>query len=55
MNNSNSGVFTVFTGVKDFSRIHLVDKWNGLSQVRGRVPGGWVWAGRGWGAEKAAC
>ncbi|XP_040843070.1 scavenger receptor class B member 1 isoform X3 [Ochotona curzoniae] len=33
MNNSNSGVFTVFTGVKDFSRIHLVDKWNGLSQV----------------------
>ncbi|KAM4858869.1 scavenger receptor class B member 1 isoform X3 [Urocitellus parryii] len=33
MNNSDSGVFTVFTGVKDFSRIHLVDKWNGLSKV----------------------
>ncbi|XP_014718084.1 scavenger receptor class B member 1 isoform X3 [Equus asinus] len=33
LNNSNSGLFTVFTGVKDFSRIHLVDKWNGLSKV----------------------
>lgn len=33
MNNSDSGIFTVFTGVKDFSRIHLVDKWNGLSKV----------------------
>lgn len=33
MNNSNSGVFTVFTGIKNFSRIHLVDKWNGLSKV----------------------
>ncbi|XP_012518856.1 PREDICTED: scavenger receptor class B member 1 [Propithecus coquereli] len=33
VNNSNSGLFTVFTGVKDFSRIHLVDKWNGLSKV----------------------
>uniref|UniRef100_UPI0040385A08 scavenger receptor class B member 1 isoform X1 n=2 Tax=Callospermophilus lateralis TaxID=76772 RepID=UPI0040385A08 len=33
LNNSDSGVFTVFTGVKDFSRIHLVDKWNGLSKV----------------------
>ncbi|XP_021564373.1 scavenger receptor class B member 1 [Carlito syrichta] len=33
LNNSNSGLFTVFTGVKDFGRIHLVDKWNGLSRV----------------------
>lgn len=33
MNNSNSGVFTVFTGVQNFSRIHLVDKWNGLSKI----------------------
>lgn len=33
MNNSDSGVFTVFTGVQNFSRIHLVDKWNGLSKV----------------------
>nr|AAR12144.1 scavenger receptor class B member 1 [Tupaia belangeri]ABY84055.1 scavenger receptor class B member 1 antigen [Tupaia belangeri] len=33
LNNSNSGLFTVFTGVKDFQRIHLVDKWNGLSKV----------------------
>ncbi|XP_038618269.1 scavenger receptor class B member 1 isoform X2 [Tachyglossus aculeatus] len=33
LNNSNSGLFTVHTGVKDFSKIHLVDKWNGLSKV----------------------
>ncbi|KAM4827124.1 scavenger receptor class B member 1 isoform 1-T1 [Thomomys bottae] len=33
MNNSDSGVFTVFTGMQNFSRIHLVDKWNGLSKV----------------------
>ncbi|XP_037672711.1 scavenger receptor class B member 1 isoform X2 [Choloepus didactylus] len=33
LNNSHSGLFTVFTGVRDFSRIHLVDKWNGLSKV----------------------
>ncbi|XP_012586609.1 PREDICTED: scavenger receptor class B member 1 isoform X3 [Condylura cristata] len=33
LNNSDSGLFTVFTGVKDLSRIHQVDKWNGLSKV----------------------
>ncbi|XP_006050060.2 scavenger receptor class B member 1 isoform X2 [Bubalus bubalis] len=33
LNNSDSGLFTVFTGVKNFSRIHLVDKWNGVSKV----------------------
>ncbi|XP_037016778.2 scavenger receptor class B member 1 isoform X1 [Artibeus jamaicensis] len=33
LNNSDSGLFTVFTGIKDFSRIHLVDKWNGVSKV----------------------
>ncbi|KAM7051185.1 scavenger receptor class B member 1 isoform 2-T2 [Molossus nigricans] len=33
LNNSNSGLFTVFTGISNFSRIHLVDKWNGLSKV----------------------
>ncbi|KAB1255697.1 Scavenger receptor class B member 1 [Camelus dromedarius] len=33
LNNSNSGLFTVFTGVQNFSRIHLVDKWNGVSKV----------------------
>ncbi|XP_016058666.1 PREDICTED: scavenger receptor class B member 1 [Miniopterus natalensis] len=33
LNNSNSGLFTIFTGIKNFSRIHLVDKWNGLSKV----------------------
>jgi hypothetical protein len=36
MNNSNSGTFTVFTGVQNFSRIHLVDNWNGLTKVRGQ-------------------
>ncbi|XP_036027961.1 scavenger receptor class B member 1 [Onychomys torridus] len=33
MNNTDSGLFTVFTGVQNFSRIHLVDKWNGLSKI----------------------
>ncbi|XP_043819656.1 LOW QUALITY PROTEIN: scavenger receptor class B member 1 [Dromiciops gliroides] len=33
LNNSNSGLFTVFTGIKDFSKIHLVDKWNGKSKL----------------------
>ncbi|KAK2502161.1 hypothetical protein MC885_010811 [Smutsia gigantea] len=33
LNNSDSGLFTVFTGVKDLSKIHLVDRWNGLSKV----------------------
>lgn len=36
MNNLDSGVFTVFTGVQNISRIHLVDKWNGLSKVSRR-------------------
>lgn len=52
LNNSDSGLFTVFTGVKNFSRIHLVDKWNGVSKVRARGdshpvqgPGG---GGKGW-------
>ncbi|NP_001354917.1 scavenger receptor class B member 1 isoform 10 [Homo sapiens] len=35
LNNSDSGLFTVFTGVQNISRIHLVDKWNGLSKVTG--------------------
>uniref|UniRef100_A0A4X2KVM6 Scavenger receptor class B member 1 n=1 Tax=Vombatus ursinus TaxID=29139 RepID=A0A4X2KVM6_VOMUR len=34
LNDSNSGLFTVFTGVKDFSKIHLVDKWNGKSKAK---------------------
>nr|KAF6467643.1 scavenger receptor class B member 1 [Rousettus aegyptiacus] len=33
LNNSDSGLFTVYTGIKNFSRIHLVDKWNGISKV----------------------
>jgi len=39
MNDSSSGVFTVFTGVQNFSKIHLVDKWNGLSEVSRRGDG----------------
>ncbi|KAM6155287.1 scavenger receptor class B member 1 isoform 5-T5 [Rhynchocyon petersi] len=35
LNNSDSGLFTVFTGVQNITRIHLVDKWNGLSKVTG--------------------
>ncbi|KAM5238987.1 scavenger receptor class B member 1 isoform 2-T2 [Ctenodactylus gundi] len=33
MNNSDSEIFTVFTGMKNLSRIHQVDRWKGLSQV----------------------
>ncbi|XP_044541335.1 scavenger receptor class B member 1 [Gracilinanus agilis] len=33
LNNSNSGLFNVFTGVKDFSKIHLVDRWNGKTKL----------------------
>ncbi|XP_074061487.1 scavenger receptor class B member 1 isoform X2 [Macrotis lagotis] len=33
LNGSSSGLFTVFTGVKDFSKIHQVDKWNGKSKL----------------------
>ncbi|NWW87843.1 SCRB1 protein, partial [Rhynochetos jubatus] len=33
MNNSNSGLFTVFTGMKNVSRVHMVDLWNGLKKV----------------------
>ncbi|XP_016040424.1 scavenger receptor class B member 1 isoform X2 [Erinaceus europaeus] len=33
LNDSDSGLFTVFTGVKNFSRIHLVDNWNGISKL----------------------
>nr|XP_014339656.1 PREDICTED: scavenger receptor class B member 1 isoform X2 [Latimeria chalumnae] len=32
-NNSNTGLFTVFTGVDDISRVHMVDSWNGLKTV----------------------
>ncbi|XP_062445864.1 scavenger receptor class B member 1 isoform X1 [Rhea pennata] len=32
-NNSNSGLFTVYTGMKDISRVHMVDSWNGLRKV----------------------
>ncbi|KAM5238991.1 scavenger receptor class B member 1 isoform 6-T6 [Ctenodactylus gundi] len=35
MNNSDSEIFTVFTGMKNLSRIHQVDRWKGLSQVTG--------------------
>ncbi|XP_009983960.1 PREDICTED: scavenger receptor class B member 1, partial [Tauraco erythrolophus] len=33
INNTNSGLFTVNTGMKDISRVHMVDSWNGLTQL----------------------
>ncbi|KAM9260007.1 scavenger receptor class B member 1 isoform 3-T3 [Cariama cristata] len=33
LNNSNSGLFTVNTGMKNISRVHMVDLWNGLKKV----------------------
>ncbi|XP_009995981.1 PREDICTED: scavenger receptor class B member 1 [Chaetura pelagica] len=33
MNNSHSGLFTVNTGMKDISRVHMVESWNGLKKV----------------------
>ncbi|KAM9455362.1 scavenger receptor class B member 1 isoform 2-T2 [Clarias gariepinus] len=32
-NNSNTGMFTVFTGQDDISIVHKVDSWNGLKKV----------------------
>ncbi|XP_015221424.1 scavenger receptor class B member 1 isoform X2 [Lepisosteus oculatus] len=32
-NNSNTGLFTVFTGVDDIRKVHKVDSWNGLKEV----------------------
>uniref|UniRef100_A0A8C3V6C6 Scavenger receptor class B member 1 n=1 Tax=Catharus ustulatus TaxID=91951 RepID=A0A8C3V6C6_CATUS len=32
-NNSNSGLFTVNTGMKNISEVHMVDSWNGLKKV----------------------
>ncbi|XP_039213237.1 scavenger receptor class B member 1 isoform X2 [Crotalus tigris] len=33
LNNSHSGLFTVFTGVGDITKAHMVDSWNGLKKV----------------------
>ncbi|XP_071618778.1 scavenger receptor class B member 1 isoform X2 [Heliangelus exortis] len=33
MNDSNSGLFTVNTGMKNISNVHMVDSWNGLKKV----------------------
>ncbi|XP_032085046.1 scavenger receptor class B member 1 isoform X2 [Thamnophis elegans] len=33
LNNSNSGLFTVFTGMDDINKTHMVDSWNGLKEV----------------------
>ncbi|KAM6052571.1 scavenger receptor class B member 1 isoform 2-T2 [Chlamydotis macqueenii] len=33
LNNSNSGLFTVNTGMKNISKVHMVDSWNGLKKV----------------------
>ncbi|KAK2818612.1 hypothetical protein Q5P01_024173 [Channa striata] len=32
-NNSNTGLFTVFTGHDDISKVHKVDSWNGLKEL----------------------
>ncbi|KAH0625378.1 hypothetical protein JD844_014855 [Phrynosoma platyrhinos] len=32
-NNSNTGLFTVYTGMANISRTHMVDRWNGLKKV----------------------
>ncbi|NXK85810.1 SCRB1 protein, partial [Formicarius rufipectus] len=33
LNNSHSGLFTVNTGMKNISQVHMVDTWNGLKKV----------------------
>lgn len=37
-NNTNSGLFTVNTGMKNISQVHMVDSWNGLKKVSFRQP-----------------
>ncbi|XP_068608709.1 scavenger receptor class B member 1 [Brachionichthys hirsutus] len=32
-NNSNTGLFTVFTGQDDIRKVHRVDSWNGLTEL----------------------
>ncbi|NXU87725.1 SCRB1 protein, partial [Xiphorhynchus elegans] len=32
-NNTNSGLFTVNTGMKNISQVHMVESWNGLKEV----------------------
>ncbi|KAM4635003.1 scavenger receptor class B member 1 isoform 2-T2 [Polymixia lowei] len=32
-NNSNTGLFTVFTGKDDITKVHKVDTWNGLKEL----------------------
>ncbi|OCT98363.1 scavenger receptor class B member 1 isoform X1 [Xenopus laevis] len=32
-NNSNTGIFTVNTGMDDISKVQMVDNWNGLKEV----------------------
>ncbi|XP_067910587.1 scavenger receptor class B member 1-like isoform X2 [Heterodontus francisci] len=33
MNNSNTGLFTVHTGVNNINQVHLVDNWNGIKKL----------------------
>ncbi|XP_030074691.1 scavenger receptor class B member 1 isoform X2 [Microcaecilia unicolor] len=33
-NNTNSGMFTVFTGVDDFKKVQMIDTWNGQKKVK---------------------
>uniref|UniRef100_A0A4W6F2A6 Scavenger receptor class B member 1 n=1 Tax=Lates calcarifer TaxID=8187 RepID=A0A4W6F2A6_LATCA len=32
-NNSNTGLFTIFTGQDDIRKVHRVDSWNGLTEL----------------------
>uniref|UniRef100_A0A665VQV3 Scavenger receptor class B member 1 n=1 Tax=Echeneis naucrates TaxID=173247 RepID=A0A665VQV3_ECHNA len=32
-NNSNTGLFTIFTGQDDIRKVHKVDSWNGLTEL----------------------
>nr|XP_033810871.1 scavenger receptor class B member 1 isoform X2 [Geotrypetes seraphini] len=33
-NNTNSGLFNIFTGVDDVKKVQMVDKWNGQKEVK---------------------
>ncbi|XP_051887705.1 scavenger receptor class B member 1 isoform X8 [Pristis pectinata] len=33
MNNSDTGLFTVYTGVDNITKVHVVDNWNGAKEV----------------------
>ncbi|XP_029475565.1 scavenger receptor class B member 1 isoform X2 [Rhinatrema bivittatum] len=33
-NNSNTGLFSVFTGMDDIKKVHMVDSWNGQKELK---------------------